>query len=42
MKVARTLHLMATAYGKAPHELMTATPAEISFDFEVYSLATAE
>lgn len=41
MNVARALHMMAKTYGKAPHELMNATPVELSFDLEVYMMATA-
>lgn len=42
MTLAKLLHAMGKEYGKAPHELMGANPAELSFDFEVMSLATAE
>jgi hypothetical protein len=42
LTLARALHVMAKHYGVPPHELMKATPAELSFSFEVYQMATAE
>lgn len=42
MTLARALHLMASTYGVPPHVLMAATPAELSFDYEVLTMGTAD